>query len=46
MLAGLKGINGPELSVIAGHASGVNDGAAAGDDARDRRQAVPARRRF
>jgi 3-oxoadipyl-CoA thiolase len=28
-LAGLKGINGPELSVTAGNASGVNDGAAA-----------------
>ena len=29
MLAGLKGINGPELSVTAGNASGVNDGACA-----------------
>ena len=28
-LAGLKGINGPELSVTAGNASGVNDGACA-----------------
>ncbi len=28
-LAGLKGINGPDLSVTAGNASGVNDGAAA-----------------
>lgn len=28
-LAGLKGINGPGLSVTAGNASGVNDGAAA-----------------
>ncbi|WP_147109666.1 3-oxoadipyl-CoA thiolase [Tateyamaria sp. syn59] len=28
-LAGLRGINGPELSVTAGNASGVNDGAAA-----------------
>jgi 3-oxoadipyl-CoA thiolase len=28
-LAGLKGINGPELTVTAGNASGVNDGAAA-----------------
>ena len=28
-LAGLKGVNGPELSVTAGNASGVNDGAAA-----------------
>ncbi len=28
-LAGLPGINGPELSVTAGNASGVNDGAAA-----------------
>jgi acetyl-CoA acyltransferase len=28
-LAKLKGINGPELSVTAGNASGVNDGAAA-----------------
>ncbi|MGB2904913.1 MAG: beta-ketoacyl synthase N-terminal-like domain-containing protein, partial [Candidatus Dechloromonas phosphoritropha] len=27
LLAGLKGINGPELSVTAGNASGVNDGA-------------------
>ncbi len=35
-LAALKGINGPELSVTAGNASGVNDGAAAlllGDEA-------------
>ena len=29
MLAKLKGINGPELSVTAGNASGVNDGACA-----------------
>ena len=29
MLVGLKGINGPELSVTAGNASGVNDGACA-----------------
>ena len=29
MLARLKGINGPELSVTAGNASGVNDGACA-----------------
>ena len=29
LLAGLKGINGPELSVTAGNASGVNDGACA-----------------
>jgi acetyl-CoA acetyltransferase family protein len=29
MLAGLKGINGPDLSVTAGNASGVNDGACA-----------------
>jgi 3-oxoadipyl-CoA thiolase len=29
MLAGLKGINGPELSVTAGNASGINDGACA-----------------
>ncbi|MER2504627.1 MAG: 3-oxoadipyl-CoA thiolase [Azonexus sp.] len=29
MLAGLTGINGPELSVTAGNASGVNDGACA-----------------
>jgi len=29
MLAGLKGINGPETSVTAGNASGVNDGACA-----------------
>ena len=29
MLTGLKGINGPELSVTAGNASGVNDGACA-----------------
>ncbi|MFO1047510.1 MAG: acetyl-CoA C-acyltransferase, partial [Geminicoccaceae bacterium] len=29
MLAKLKGVNGPELSVTAGNASGVNDGAAA-----------------
>ncbi len=29
MLAALKGINGPELSVTAGNASGVNDGACA-----------------
>ena len=29
MLAGLKGINGPELTVTAGNASGVNDGACA-----------------
>ena len=28
-LAGLKGINGPDLTVTAGNASGVNDGAAA-----------------
>ncbi len=28
-LAGLRGINGPDLSVTAGNASGVNDGAAA-----------------
>jgi 3-oxoadipyl-CoA thiolase len=28
-LAGLKGVNGPELSVTAGNASGVNDAAAA-----------------
>ena len=28
-LAGLRGINGPELSVTAGNSSGVNDGAAA-----------------
>jgi 3-oxoadipyl-CoA thiolase len=28
-LSGLKGINGPDLSVTAGNASGVNDGAAA-----------------
>ncbi len=28
-LAGLRGVNGPELSVTAGNASGVNDGAAA-----------------
>ncbi|WP_299746422.1 3-oxoadipyl-CoA thiolase [uncultured Tateyamaria sp.] len=28
-LAGLRGINGPELTVTAGNASGVNDGAAA-----------------
>ncbi|MHA6344024.1 3-oxoadipyl-CoA thiolase [Roseivivax sp. CAU 1761] len=28
-LAGLKGVNGPDLSVTAGNASGVNDGAAA-----------------
>ena len=28
-LSGLRGINGPELSVTAGNASGVNDGAAA-----------------
>lgn len=28
-LAGLKGVNGPELTVTAGNASGVNDGAAA-----------------
>lgn len=28
-LAGLKGVNGPEFSVTAGNASGVNDGAAA-----------------
>ena len=28
-LAGLKGINGPDKSVTAGNASGVNDGAAA-----------------
>ncbi|MDF0600423.1 3-oxoadipyl-CoA thiolase [Psychromarinibacter sp. C21-152] len=27
-LAGLKGVNGPDLSVTAGNASGVNDGAA------------------
>ncbi|MDD9908615.1 MAG: 3-oxoadipyl-CoA thiolase [Ahrensia sp.] len=27
-LAGLKGVNGPELTVTAGNASGVNDGAA------------------
>jgi 3-oxoadipyl-CoA thiolase len=35
-LAGLRAINGPELSVTAGNASGVNDGAAAlllGDEA-------------
>ncbi|WP_112873873.1 3-oxoadipyl-CoA thiolase [Paracoccus endophyticus] len=29
MLARLKGVNGPDLSVTAGNASGVNDGAAA-----------------
>ena len=29
MLAKLRGVNGPELSVTAGNASGVNDGAAA-----------------
>jgi acetyl-CoA acyltransferase len=29
MLAKLKGVNGPELSVTAGNASGVNDGACA-----------------
>lgn len=29
MLAKLKGVNGPELTVTAGNASGVNDGAAA-----------------
>ncbi len=29
MLAGLKGINGPDLRVTAGNASGVNDGACA-----------------
>jgi acetyl-CoA acyltransferase len=29
MLANLKGVNGPELSVTAGNASGVNDGACA-----------------
>ncbi|MGD9917824.1 MAG: 3-oxoadipyl-CoA thiolase [Paenirhodobacter sp.] len=29
MLAKLKGVNGPDLSVTAGNASGVNDGAAA-----------------
>ncbi len=29
LLAGLKGINGPELTVTAGNASGVNDGACA-----------------
>ena len=39
MLAKLKGVNGPELSVTAGNASGVNDGAcalllASGDAAR------------
>ncbi|MDH3264770.1 MAG: 3-oxoadipyl-CoA thiolase [Paracoccaceae bacterium] len=28
-LAGLRGVNGPDLSVTAGNASGVNDGAAA-----------------
>jgi 3-oxoadipyl-CoA thiolase len=28
-LAGLKGVNGPDLTVTAGNASGVNDGAAA-----------------
>lgn len=28
-LAGLRGVNGPELTVTAGNASGVNDGAAA-----------------
>ena len=28
-LAGLKGVNGPDKSVTAGNASGVNDGAAA-----------------
>ncbi|WP_101065820.1 3-oxoadipyl-CoA thiolase [Roseovarius salinarum] len=28
-LSGLKGVNGPDLSVTAGNASGVNDGAAA-----------------
>jgi acetyl-CoA acyltransferase len=29
MLAKLKGVNGPELTVTAGNASGVNDGACA-----------------
>jgi len=45
-LAGLRGVNGPDRSVTAGNASGINDGAAAlllGDEAAAKRAAPLAR---
>jgi len=48
MLARLKGVNGPELSVTAGNASGVNDGACAlliASEAASRRHSLTPRAR-